>query len=146
YALMKACHKGEMPSRAEVVLAELSPSDEQRLLKVVRSLGQLDTVHTLLKVLADARPRSMPVREAYVEAALVKGKDLIDRCLWTEAELLLRPLARERQFSRSSQIVLLNLLGCCSCVTQDFDGALKSFLAALKLAPNDPRLQQNVAL
>jgi tetratricopeptide (TPR) repeat protein len=135
-----------MPSRAEVVLSELQPGDEQRLLKVVRSLGQLDTVHTLLKVLADARPRSMPVREAYVEAVLVKGKDLIDRCLWTEAELLLRPLARERGFSRNSQIVLLNLLGCCSCLTQDFDGALKSFLSALKLAPNDPRLQQNVAL
>ncbi len=154
YALMKVCLKAgpggrpaELnPSRAEALLADLQPADEHRLLRVVRSLGQLDTVHTLLRTLSEARPRSMPVREAYVEAVLVKGKELIDRCLWTEAELLLRPLARERGFSRTSQVALYNLLGCCSAVTQDFDGALKSFQAALKLSPNDPRLEQNVAL
>jgi Flp pilus assembly protein TadD len=145
--LLKACHGGEASqARAAALLAELQPADEQRLLRVVRSLGQLDTVHTLLRVLAEARPRSMPVREAYVEAVLVKGKELIDRCLWTEAELLLRPLARERGFSRTSQVALYNLLGCCSSMTQDFDGAQKSFSAALKIAPNDARLQQNVAL
>jgi Flp pilus assembly protein TadD len=144
YALLKVCQKGE--GRAEAILAELQPQDEVRLLKVVRSLGQLDTVHTLLKTLSEARPRSTPVREAYIEAVLVKGKELIDRCHWTDAELLLRPLARERGFSRSRQVALLNLLGCCSCLTQDFDGAQASFLAALKLSPNDPRLQQNIAL
>jgi Flp pilus assembly protein TadD len=145
--LLKACQGGECgQGRAAALLAELQPADEQRLLRVVRSLGQLDTVHTLLRVLAEARPRSMPVREAYVEAVLVKGKELIDRCLWTEAELLLRPVARERGFSRTSQVALYNLLGCCSCMTQDFDGAQKSFSAALKIAPNDARLQQNVAL
>jgi Flp pilus assembly protein TadD len=144
YALLKVCQKGE--GRAEAILAELQPTDEMRLLKVVRSLGQLDTVHTLLKTLSEARPRSTPVREAYIEAVLVKGKELIDRCHWTDAELLLRPLARERGFSRSRQVALLNLLGCCSCLTQDFDGALSSFLAALKLSPNDPKLHQNVAL
>ena len=80
---------------------------------MVRSLGQLDTVHTLLKGLADARPRSGPVREAYVEAVLVKSKELIDRCSWTEAELLLRPLARDKSAGRNAQAALLNLLGCC---------------------------------
>jgi Flp pilus assembly protein TadD len=113
---------------------------------VVRSLGQLDTVHTLLKALADARPRSGPVREAYLEAVLVKGKELMDRCAWTEAELLLRPLARDRSPSRPTQIALLNLLGCCACLTHDFDGAVRNFSAALKLAPGDPRLHQNLAL
>ena len=128
YALLKVCRKGEAPGRAEMILAELHPADEQRLLRVVRSLGQLDTVHTLLRTLSEARPRSMPVRESYVEAVLVKGKDLLDRCLWTEAELLLRPLERERGFGRTSQIALLNLLGCCSCMTQDFDGASEVLL------------------
>ncbi len=147
YALLKVWHEGDTGhTKAAALLAELQPADEQRLLRVVRSLGQLDTVHTLLRVLSEARPRSTVVRESYIESVLVKGKNLIDRCLWTEAELLLRPLARERGFSRSSQVALYNLLGCCSCMTQDFAGALKSFSAALKIAPNDPRLQQNMAL
>src|SRR5438105_1643613 len=33
-----------------------------------------------------------------------------------------------------------------SCLTQDFDGAVRSFQAALKLVPNDVRLHQNLAL
>ena len=61
------CQK-EGGQRSDLVLSELTPADEQRLLKVVRSLGQLDTVHTLLKALSDARPRSPAVRDAYVEA------------------------------------------------------------------------------
>jgi tetratricopeptide (TPR) repeat protein len=144
YALLRACKKND--GRPDAALAELTPADEQRLLRIVRSLGQLDTVHTLLRCLAEARPRSMPVREGYVEAVLVKAKEAMDRCHFTEAELLLRPLARERGASRNSQVALLNLLGCCACLTQDFDGALKHFQAALKLAPNDPRLHQNLAL
>jgi Flp pilus assembly protein TadD len=147
FALLKACQGPEAgQGRAAALLSEMQPADEQRLLRVIRSLGRLDTVHMLLRALSEARPRSVPVREAYVEAVLVKGKNLIDRCQWTESELLLRPLARERGFSKSSQVALYNLLGCCSCMTQDFDGALKSFSAALKIAPNDPRLEQNVAL
>lgn len=132
--------------RADSSLAEITAADEQRLLKVIRSLGQLDTVLNLLRALSRARPGSGPLKEAYIEAVLVKGKELIDRCMYTEAELLLRPLERERGFSRPSQVALLNLLGCCSCVTQDFDGALGNFQAAVKLAPNDPRLHQNLAL
>jgi tetratricopeptide (TPR) repeat protein len=127
-------------------LAELAPADEQRLLQVVRSLGQLDTVHTLLRALADARPRSPAVREAYIDAVLVKAKDLVDRYQWVEAETLLRPLARDRAASRTQQVALLNLLGCCACLTQDFDSAARNFNAALKLSPNDPRLHQNLAL
>jgi Flp pilus assembly protein TadD len=144
HALLRACIRNE--ARPNQALAELSAQDEQRLLRVVRSLGQLDTVHTLLRCLAEARPRSMPVREAYIEAVLVKAKEAMDRCHFTEAELLLRPMARERGATRTSQIALLNLLGCCACLTQDFDGAVRHFQAALKLAPNDPRLHQNLAL
>jgi Flp pilus assembly protein TadD len=145
-ALLRACQQADAVARPEPVLTQLSPADEGRLLKVVRSLGQLDTVHTLLRTLAEARPGSTPVREAYVEAVLVKGKELVDRCAWTEAEMLLKPLARERSGSRSAQVALLNLLGLCAGLTHDFDSAVRHFSAALKLSPSDPRLHQNLAL
>jgi Flp pilus assembly protein TadD len=145
YSLLKNCvKKGE--TRADPILEQLTAQDEQRLLRVVRSLGQLDTVNTLLKSLADARPRSGPVREAYVESVLVKSKELMDRCSWTEAEVLLRPLAHDKSAGRNAQAALLNLLGCCSAMTQDFDAALNNFHAAIKLSNNDARLHQNMAL
>ena len=102
-SLLRACQK-EAGQRPDLILAELTPADEQRLLQVVRSLGQLDTVHTLLKALSDARPRSPAVRDAYVEAGIVKAKTLMDRCSWTEAELLLRSMAAVSGVSRHAQI------------------------------------------
>ncbi len=145
-ALLQACRQANGAPPDVPLLAELTSDDEQRLLQVVRSLGQLDTVHVLLKTLTEARPRSVAVREAYLEAVLVKAKELIDRCAWTDAELLLRPLARERSGSRATQVALLNLLGCCAGMTHEFDDAIKHFAAAIKLAPNDARLHQNLAL
>src|SRR5262249_20527630 len=134
HALLRTASRGD--GRAEPALAELTPADEARLLEVIRSLGQLATVLNLLRVLSRARPGSAALKDAYIEAVLVKGKELMDRCMFTEAELLLRPLARERGFSRASQVALFNLLGCCSCITQDFEGALGSFQAGVKLSPN----------
>lgn len=99
-ALLKNCIKKPGDTRPDPILDQLTAQDEQRLLRVIRSLGHLDTVHTLLKGLSDARPRSGPVRESYVEAVLVKAKQLMDKCTWTEAEVLLRPLARDRSASR----------------------------------------------
>ncbi|HTU89216.1 MAG TPA: tetratricopeptide repeat protein [Gemmataceae bacterium] len=146
-ALLQSCRKSDIDAPSvDPVLKELTAADEQRLLQVLRSLGQLDTVHTLLKTLSEGRPRSTAVHEAYLEAVLVKAKELIDRCAWTDALLLLGPLERDKSGSRATQLVLLNLLGCCACMTQDFDSAIKHFLAAIKLAPNDPRLHQNLAL
>ncbi len=144
-SLLRVCQK-EGGQRSDLVLSELTPADEQRLLKVVRSLGQLDTVHTLLKALSDARPRSPAVRDAHVEAVVVKAKTLMDRCSWTEAEILLRPMAAVIGVGRSTQVALYNLLGVCACLTQDFDGAIRHFTAALKYAANDPRIHQNLAL
>jgi tetratricopeptide (TPR) repeat protein len=137
---------GPTGGKAPEGLAELSAADEQRLLKVIRSLGQHDTALRLLTVLTQARSRSAVVREAYLEAVLIKARGLMDRCAWGEAEMLLRPLAREKNAPRTTQVALLNLLGCCACLTQDFPGGVTHFTAALKLAPDDPRLHQNVAL
>lgn len=145
-SLLQAGTRRDGEAWQEQGLADLSPADEGRLLKIIRSLGQLDTVHKLLRILAEARQRSGPVREAYFEAVLVKAKHLMDRCQWTEAELLLQPVARERGLSRAHQLTVVNLLGCCLCLTQDFDGAVRHFQSAVKIAPSDPRLHQNLAL
>jgi Flp pilus assembly protein TadD len=128
------------------VLLDMNGTDEARLLKVLKSLGQIDIIHSLLRTLSEARMRSTTVKEAYIEAVLVKGKDLLDKGHWTEAELLLRPMATEKAATKANQTALLNLLGCCDALTQDFDVAIGHFSAAVKLNPNDPRLQQNLAL
>jgi tetratricopeptide (TPR) repeat protein len=147
HALLRMCDERSLRDpRFDPVLSEMTANDEQRLLKVIRSLGQLDVVHTLLKALTAARPRSGAVREAYIEAVLVKAKESMDRCNWTEAELILRPLANDRGASRANQVALLNLLGCCACLTQDFGGAVRYFQAGLKLSDRDARLHQNLAL
>ncbi len=139
-------YRKEGGGRPELLLSGLSASDEQRLLKVIRSLGHLDTVHTLLKTLYDARPRSPAVRDAYVESVVVKAKTLMDRCHWTEAEVLLRPMTAVSGVSRNTQVALYNLLGVCASLTQDFEGALRHFNGALRYAAGDPRLHQNLAL
>jgi Flp pilus assembly protein TadD len=144
-SLLRSCQK-DAGQRPEPLLAELSQADEQRLLKVIRSLGQLDTVHTLLRTLSEARPRSPSVRDAHVESVVVKAKTLMDRCHWTEAELLLRPMAAVSGITRNTQVALFNLLGVCACLTQDFEGAVRHFNAAVKYANADPRLHQNLAL
>jgi tetratricopeptide (TPR) repeat protein len=159
HALLRSYHpevsNGDQPLKVDLPdvspadepdLADLTPEDEDRLLAVLRSLGQLDVVHALLQTLIAARPHSPAVREAFVEAVLVKAKGLMDRCAWTEAEMLLTPLIREKIPDRSTQLALLNLLGCCTCLTQDFDSGVRYFTAALKINGNDPRLHQNLAL
>jgi tetratricopeptide (TPR) repeat protein len=125
---------------------EITDEDEQRLLQLARSLGQLDTAQKLLRTLACARANSVAVQTAYLEAALVQGKLLLDQARWNEAEQLLTPLTQEKRVPRTTQAALLNLLGCCSCLNQDFEQGIRHFTAALKLAANDPRLHQNLAL
>jgi tetratricopeptide (TPR) repeat protein len=132
--------------RFDPILADLTADDEKRLLAIARDLGHLDAAVSLLKTLSIARPSSVAIREAYLEVVLVKAKDLIDRCTWTEAELLLRSVSRDTSGPRGHRVALLNLLGCCACLTQDFDGAVRHFGDAVKLAGNDPRLHQNLAL
>jgi Flp pilus assembly protein TadD len=146
-ALLKAAQKRNYGTLiTDPVLLDMTNEDEARLLKVLKSLGQIDSVLSLVKTLVDARPRSTAVREAHIEAVLVKGKDLLDKGAWTEAELLLRPMSTEKAATKANQTALLNLLGCCNALTQDFDSAVRHFSAAVKLNGSDPRLQQNLAL
>jgi tetratricopeptide (TPR) repeat protein len=145
-SLLRQAIRGEDVICTENLLLEMAPDVEERIVKVVKTLGNIDVVHKLLRALSNARMTSVPVREAYYESALVKAKDLMDHCAFTEAILLLRPLASEKRTNRQNQAALLNLLGCCACLTQDMESGITHFNAALKLANNDPRIFQNLAL
>jgi tetratricopeptide (TPR) repeat protein len=132
--------------RFDPILNDLSADDEKRLLAIARNLGHLDAAVSMLRILSIARPSSAAVREAYLEVTLVKAKELMERCAWTEAELLLRQHAKDAAGPRPHRVALLNLLGCCACLTQDFESAVRHFGEAVKLAASDARLHQNLAL
>src|SRR5439155_5372187 len=70
-------------------LTDLTAEDEQRLIRLVRSLGKMDTAIAMLGALLAGRAGSVQLQEAYVEACLVKAKDLLDRSQWGEAARLL---------------------------------------------------------
>jgi Flp pilus assembly protein TadD len=127
-------------------LADLTPEDEQRLLQLLRSLGQLDVTLGLLKTLAAARSQSPAVQEAYAEVVLVKAKALVDRGEWLQAERELFPLTRFRGLTKAHQTVLYNLLGCICLLNQDFQSAARHLTQAIKIQPGDARLYQNLAL
>jgi Flp pilus assembly protein TadD len=145
-ALLPDSEAANGDSRSNPLLAEMQPADEQLLLKLARGLGHLDTVADLLRALAAARPGSAAVQEAYLEAVLAKAKAQLDRYDWTDADKLLAPFARVKWASRPAQTALLNLLGCCACLAQDFDAGVQHFAAALRLSGNDARIHQNLAL
>jgi Flp pilus assembly protein TadD len=130
----------------DLVLADMTADDECSLIDLARGLGRLEVVLELLQVLAVARPTSAQAQEAYVEAVLLQARHLVDRCEWNQAEQLLKPFVREHGVGKANQVALLNLLGCCACLNQDSETASEYFREAVKLAPSDPRLQQNLAL
>ncbi len=141
-----AIQKRSSDAALDPALAALSADDEARLLGLTRGLGDLDVSQALLKALAAARPDSPPVLEAYAEVILVKAKGLMDRGEWLDAERLLTPLTRFKGLPRAHQTLLLELLGVCCCLNQDFDGGISHFGQAVKLSVTDARLSQNLAL
>jgi len=144
--LLWAVQSGNGERRPHATLAELDDSDEALLLEQICRLGHLDTVCLLLRTLESARPNSPRVREAHFEAVLLKGKKLVDRCEWDTAERLLTVLARQREVAPATLAALLNLLGCCGCLAQNFAEGDRYFSAASRLAGNDAGIQQNLAL
>jgi Flp pilus assembly protein TadD len=127
-------------------LADMLPADEERLLALLSSLGQLDVSHSLLKALAAARPQSPAVQEAFAELVIVKTKALMDRGDWLQAERELAPLVRSKGLPRAHQTVLFNLLGVCCCLNQDFTNGVRYLSQAVKVNNSDARLYQNLAL
>jgi Flp pilus assembly protein TadD len=141
---------GLAPLECAPAIVNLSAEDEQRLLRLVRGLGDVETACNLLRSLAGAHPHSPSLQEAYLEAALVQARNLLDRCRWGEAERMLAQLARDKTAllaaARPTQAAFYNLLGCCACMNQDFEGSVRYFNLALKLAGGDARVHQNLAL
>jgi tetratricopeptide (TPR) repeat protein len=148
--VLQSCQPANGKPGSQDALIQISAEDEQRILQLVRSLGQLEIALSLLQKLVGARPRSPAVQEAYLEAALVRGQELFDRCAWSAAEGFLEPFALDRPPVRTEAkptvAALFNLLGCCSVMNQDFEKGIGYFSAAMKLASKDARIVQNLAL
>lgn len=129
------------------VLIQMRAEDEQRLLQLLRGCGDLDTATQFLRTLRTARPHSNVFRTAHVEIQLLAAKRLLGRCEWSTAERLLRGLATEaRDLPKTVQAAYLNLLGCATCLCQDFSGGVDQFQSALRLLGPDLALHQNLAL
>ncbi|HZZ80717.1 MAG TPA: tetratricopeptide repeat protein [Gemmataceae bacterium] len=116
-------------------LASISPQEEQRLLDMIVGLNQFEVVYRLLAKLVSARPSSEAAFRAYIGAALVQAKLLVERCQWSDAEILLAPLKRRLESSQIKVdpfylIAILNMLGVCAAMTQDFERGLNHFRAA----------------
>jgi len=139
---------------AHDLVAAMSSANEQRLLSILLSLGQTPAALPPLRGLALARSGSQLAQEAFATAVLLQAKKLAQRCHWEAADDLLVPVAASftsgnpacRRVSPKVQTATYNLLGCCQCMLQEFDRAVAYFSFAIKLAPGDPWLYQNLAL
>lgn len=128
------------------VLTSITPAEAERLLRMLGGLGRFDAIYPLLQVLAASLPANPTIQNACLEVVLVQAAKLAERCDWAQAEQLLLPLVASTPAGSAHHHALLNLLGCCACMLQDFDRALGYFGTALIRAGNDPWLHQNLAL
>ncbi len=124
------------------LLGSISAEDEQRLLDMIVGLSQFEVVYRLLAKLVSARPSSEPAFRAYIGAALVQAKLLLERCQWSDADLLLAPLKRRLESSQVRVdsfylITILNMLGVSATMSQDFERGLVHFRAAAEAFQRD---------
>lgn len=129
--------RGATESTAEqtYLLSTISLEEEQRLLDMIVGLSQFDVVYRLLAKLVSARPSSEAAFRSYIGAALVQAKMLVERCQWSDAELLLSPLKRRLEQSQIKAdpfylIAILNMLGVSAAMAQDYERGLAHFRAA----------------
>ena len=131
-------------------LAKMSPDDEGRIVGMLAGLGQFDIVRPLLQVLTQLRPQSASAWQSFFQISLVQGRELIDRCRWKEAQLVLDPLARllaksdgsAGKMDFSCRLVLFNMLGTCACMMQDYELGIGYFRSALELFQKSPEASQ----
>jgi tetratricopeptide (TPR) repeat protein len=122
-------------------MGDMTAEEEQRLIETLRNLGRLETTVPLLCQLAAARTASKEAKEAQTTGMLRLGKQRFDRGDWLGAEKWLSPLAKARPTA-----AVRNLLGVLACLTQDYAGGILHLQEALRLAGDDPRMHQNLAL
>ena len=102
---------------------------------MIVGLSQFEVVYRLLAKLVSARPASEAAFRVYIGAALVQAKMLMDRCQWGDAEILLAPLKRRLEASQVKVdpfylVAILNMLGVCATMSQDFERGLNHFRAS----------------
>ncbi len=134
--------RGDSAADQTSSLAAITPQEEQRLLDMIVGLNQFEVVYRLLAKLVSARPASESAFRAYIGAALVQAKMLVDRCQWSDAELLLSPLKRRLDASQVKidpfyRIAILNMLGVAAAMAQDFERGLTHFRAAAEAFQRD---------
>jgi Flp pilus assembly protein TadD len=122
-------------------LTDMLADEEQAVIQALFSLGRLETAVPLLCQFGAARLQSQAAREAQTLGMIRLGKQRFDRGDWLGAEKWLSPLAKAQP--RAS---IRNLLGCISCMMQDFASGILHLQEALRLAGDDPRIHQNLAL
>ena len=54
----------------------MTQADDERFLQIIRSISDFEVMFPLLRGLATARPNSQLVQEAFLEAVLVRGKQI----------------------------------------------------------------------
>ena len=122
--------------------ASISGEEEQRLLDMIVGLNQFEVVYRLLAKLVTARPHSEAAFRSYIGAALVQAKILVDRCQWSDAEILLSPLKRRLESSQVKLdpfylIAILNMLGVAASMAQDYERGLSHFRTAAEAFQRD---------
>lgn len=138
----------------EQLLASATPKEEMALVHLLQGFPRPETALPLFQQLVQSRPNSPHIQRAYLERALVQARQFAQRCAWYEVDQLLSPLSRMIEASPyiSSSVpvhvivAFWDLLGCCACMLQDFDRAIRCFHAAIQWNGNDAWLYQNLAL
>ncbi len=141
-SLLRQSTAGPLSPEQEYLLGTMTAEEEERLLDMVVGLNQFDVVYGLLSKLVSIRTSSDPAFRAYVGAALVQGKQLMDRFQWEDAAALLAPLRRRFESTpvRVDPFLLItlnNLLGTCAAMMQDFDRAAGYFRQAQEAFQRD---------
>ena len=138
YGYLQALLKGGQVAPA---LAGMTPEEERKLIATLFGIAKLELAVPLLCLLAPARAQSREARQAQTLGMLRLGKQRFDRGDWLGAEKWLSPLAKARPTAAAR-----NLLGLVACLTQDFSTGILHLQEALRLAGDDPRIHQNLAL
>jgi tetratricopeptide (TPR) repeat protein len=141
-SLLRQSNAEVLSPEQEYLLGTMTADEEERLLDMVVGLNQFEVVYVLLAKLVSIRTNSDPAFRAYIGAAIVQGKQLMDRFQWEEAAALLGPLRRRFETTPVHvdpllHVTLNNMLGTCAAMMQEFDRALGFFRQAQEAFQRD---------
>ncbi len=145
--LLQALLLGKAATERQVAqLVSMPDAAEKNLQTFIRGLGNLDAAERLLQSLAAVRPQQRAVAGAVLEVTILRAMKFLQRCNGPAGRDLLAPLAKRQDLPAERRTGILNVFGCCCFLAQEYGKAARAFAAAVELDPNDPRLNQNLAL